>query len=295
MNRLPLSFRRCVVATCCVVWLSVPAAALSAETASFPLAQVMKDQAARLAAIDSNAAALAAFSTSIGPTLGLRDAAGTVGAKNIPATMVKELGVADLSLSVRQLMAALAVWQFADGVLQAADSSSIEPPSQAREEWMSANGPWASLPDLLRLAKDGQQASKTEVALAASRLALEASQRATALWLDVQGWKDRVRSARGRARLCGTWQWVIHNHQNHGEQKTSMVFLPPGLEKPGVPSPAEIVVLGDSVYLRWEQDGRIQEDSLLFIKDGNRLEGSFINNLGGWGSITGKRTANCSP
>jgi hypothetical protein len=74
-----------------------------------------------------------------------------------------------------------------------------------------------------------------------------------------------------------------------------MMFLPSGQERPGIATPAEIVILGDSVYLRWEMDGRIQEDSLLFIKDGSRLEGSFVNNLGGWGSITGKRTAGCQP
>jgi hypothetical protein len=72
-----------------------------------------------------------------------------------------------------------------------------------------------------------------------------------------------------------------------------MLFLPQGTEKPGVPTPAETVVLGDAVYLRWEMDGRVQEDSLLFSKEGTRLEGSFVNNAGGWGSITGKRTAGC--
>ncbi len=177
-------------------------------------------------------------------------------------------------------------------------------PTAAREAWLTANGPWAALPELLRLTKTAAQPDstepnretiKTDLALAATRLALEASQRATALWVDLQGWKERVRNARGRARLCGTWHWVIHNHQNHGEQKTSMIFLPSGQERPGVPAPAEIVVLGDSVYLRWEMNGRVQEDSLLFIKDGSRLEGSFVNNAGGWGSITGKRTAACQP
>jgi hypothetical protein len=57
----------------------------------------------------------------------------------------------------------------------------------------------------------------------------------------------------------------------------------------------ETVILGDSIYLRWEQGEFVQEDSLLFIKEGGRIEGSFENNTGGWGSITAKRTAPCQP
>ncbi len=229
--------------------------------------------------------------------MGLRDAVGTLAAKGIPAKMAKELGLADLSLSVQRLMAALSAWQVADAALQALDQDAAaeasSTPTAARQQWLASHGPWQSLDDLLRLSLNGQTTRREEVALAANRLALEASQRAAGLWWDIQGWKDRVRTARGRTRLCGTWQWVIHNHQNHQEQKTSLMFLPQGMEKAGVPTPAEIVVLGDAVYLRWEIDGRVQEDSLLFIKDGSRLEGSFVNNTGGWGSITGKRTAGC--
>jgi hypothetical protein len=285
-----------------------PSVAWADPPSPFPLPDVVKSQAAQLAALDSQAGALSAFTTTLGPALGLRDAAGTVGAKGLPAKMVKELGVADLSASAQKLMAALAAWQWAESVLQTLDSPSNGPlalplPSATREEWLADHGPWSALPDLLRLARPlpANQTEplspvlRTELALAANRLALEASQRAAALWWDLQGWKDRVRNARGRARLCGTWQWMIHNHQNHQEQKTSMMFLPSGQERPGIATPAEIVILGDSVYLRWEMDGRIQEDSLLFIKDGSRLEGSFVNNLGGWGSITGKRTAGCQP
>jgi hypothetical protein len=294
--------RRYLAALCCVwVALGAAAAASAQQLSSFPLSDVVKGQAAQLAGVDSNPAALTAFATSIGPAVGLRDAAGTVGAKNIPPKMAKELGVAELSSSAQRLIAALAAWQLAGAVLEAVEPgaktalSSVAAPSGAREEWLTANGPWNALPELLRLLKDGERAPQQDLSLAAHRLALEASQRAAAHWWDLHGWKDRVRHARGRARLCGTWQWVVHNHQNHQEQKTSMLFLPPGMEKPGVPVPAEMVVLGDSVYLRWEMDGRVQEDSLLFIKDGTRIEGSFVNNLGGWGSITGKRTAGCQP
>jgi hypothetical protein len=56
-----------------------------------------------------------------------------------------------------------------------------------------------------------------------------------------------------------------------------------------------MIILGDSIYLRWEHNGQIQEDSLLFTKDNTKIEGSFSNSLGGWGSISGKRTAPCKP
>ena len=62
-----------------------------------------------------------------------------------------------------------------------------------------------------------------------------------------------------------------------------------------LPGLVETIVLGENVYLRWEIDGRVQEDSLQFSKEGQRLEGTFVNSQGGWGSISGKRTAGCAP
>ena len=126
-----------------------------------------------------------------------------------------------------------------------------------------------------------------------SELETWAVQRAYQDWLNLYGWKDAVRLRRGLARLCGSWQWTIHNHQNHGEQKL-MVNFSSSVPAPDQGGPTEIVVLGDLVYLRWEGAGRVQEDSLLFSKEGQRLEGTFVNNMGGWGSVTGKRTAGCS-
>jgi hypothetical protein len=133
----------------------------------------------------------------------------------------------------------------------------------------------------LRLAQQGSQ------------LETWAAQHAYRNWLSIYEWKDSVRLRRGLARLCGSWQWTIHNHQNHGEQKLTVSFPSPSAV-PEQGGPAEIVVLGDLVYLRWEAGGRVQEDSLLFSKEGQRLEGTFVNNMGGWGSVTGKRTTGCS-
>ena len=130
----------------------------------------------------------------------------------------------------------------------------------------------------------------------AARLEVDAMQASYHEWDRIRSWKDRVRGINGQARLCGSWQWIIHNHQqNHREQKLSLLFPPAGQAKPALPGLVETVVLGENVYLRWETNGQVQEDSLQFSKEGQRLEGSFVNSQGGWGSISGKRTAGCTP
>jgi hypothetical protein len=270
---------------------------LRAEDASpMLLSRIIAQQGAQLASLDSDESAQALFTTTIGPALGLKDAAGAVGAKRLPSKLVKELG---------ELMAILAVWQFADSIshdeTQSTTGSSL---SATRQAWLKSRGKVGALSDLFGLVQADQktetsQATTTsknmELILAASRTAFEASQKATAAWWDIYGWKERARQAKGRARLCGTWQWIVHNHQKHGEQKAVLVFPPPGQVIPNSPMPAETIILGDSIYLRWEQNGNIQEDSLLFIKDDAKIEGSFMNNSGGWGPITGKRLAPCQP
>lgn len=134
----------------------------------------------------------------------------------------------------------------------------------------------------------------------ALRAEAEAERSSRETWLQLRTWRDRQREANGLARLCGTWQWTIHNHQNHQDHKMMMRFDPPPQPSaqqhasPQGMKPAKIVVLGEGVYLRWESAGGYQEDSLLFAGEGQRLEGSFVNSAGAWGSITGKRVAACS-
>jgi hypothetical protein len=106
---------------------------------------------------------------------------------------------------------------------------------------------------------------------------------------------DQLKAQKEAARLCGTWQWTIHNHKNHREQKTVIVLLPPGTPAPpDMPQPAKMVVMGDAVYLRWEFQRGYQEDSMLLAKEDQRLEGTFKNSAGDWGAITGKRIAPCA-
>lgn len=269
------------------------------------LADVVAQRADQLAAVDSDEQAMTLFTTAVGPALGLHDAAGALGAKRLPGKIVKELRLAELSESVFELMGALAVWQLADAAdRDASRSSTATAFSEARQDWLRTRGRSASLPDLIRLSQETQAVEtsemrsdqpRTKLLLVAQRTAFEASQQATKAWWDVYGWKDRIRKAKGLARLCGTWQWTIHNHQNHGDQKAVVMFPPAGQTSAHAATPAETIVLGDAIYLRWENNGRIQEDSLLFVKDDAKIEGSFVNNTGGWGSITGKRTAACQP
>jgi hypothetical protein len=106
---------------------------------------------------------------------------------------------------------------------------------------------------------------------------------------------DQLQAQKSAARLCGTWQWTIHNHRSHQEQKTTIVLLPPGTQAPpDMPQPAKMVVMGDAVYLRWDFQNGYQEDSLLFVKEGRHLEGTFTTTTGDRGAITGKRIAGCA-
>lgn len=132
------------------------------------------------------------------------------------------------------------------------------------------------------------------VMASAMRAEVVADQHARTHWITLKTWSDKIRETKGLARLCGTWQWTIHNHQHHQDQKVAMVFPPPDARSFTGPRPAKTVVLGDAIYLRWEFGGVVQEDSLLFTGEGQRLEGSFVNSSGAWGSITGKRTAPCA-
>lgn len=257
-----------------------------------PLVQAQGDT---LDAVSDNAAALSLFTTKVGPALGLHDVASTLSAKGIPAKMVKELGLPELTAAAHRLIASLAVWHMADHATRRVIEQNELPPPPAvtQREWIQAT---VQLPAWTAFADRKQDGTDPKsLSVAAHQLAQEAHQQALTEWWTLKTWKDRIRATRGRTRLCGTWQWVIHNHQNHQEQKFSMLFPPIGQDKNVPYLPTEMLVVGDAIYLRWETEGRIQEDSLLLIKDGTRIEGSFINNTGGWGAITGKRTSDCRP
>ncbi len=112
-------------------------------------------------------------------------------------------------------------------------------------------------------------------------------------WQQIQQWNQEEQKKLGIMRLCGNWKWIIHNHQNHGDHKSTMTFYPPEIATPSQIQPSTILINGDTVYLKWSFPQGIQEDSLLLSNDDTRLEGTFTNSLGPYGSISGQRLSSC--
>ena len=303
-----------VALSVCGAWLNAKAnESLPSSTPDFP--SVIRAHSDQLAKIESDKGASNLFVSAIGPALQMGDVARTLGATPLPAKLANELLVPDLTAAVHRLMANLAAWHLASTVKQAvrdqqfaAVTERLFGSPQARA-WLDQQGkaPWHDslnqLSDVVASPEwtKGNQGESASTLLVpaleqATRLEVDAMQASYQEWDRIRGWKDRVRGLRGQARLCGTWQWIVHNHQqHHQEQKLSLLFPPAGNTQATLPGLVETIVLGENVYLRWEFDGRVQEDSLQFNKDGQRLEGTFVNSQGGWGSISGKRTADCAP
>lgn len=309
---MPNHVVRTLLIVCCTTTILVAGIAAQAEEPTPPpqptlanrlpaFQDIVRATAAQLAALPSQGDSLSLFKTVIGPQLGLNDVAMTLGAKGLTPSMSQELFLPDLARSANELVRGLAAWQLTQAARDLAASAGPEQREVLRRQietqmaWLTEGTTLEpSLRQLLALIKESpaQDAAASLVGTAAQidTWAIDTVHRE---WFRLYNWKDQVRQQRGLARLCGTWQWSIHNHQNHREEKTAVIFAPPGTVSST--SPAEITVLGDSVYLRWETRAGVQEDSLLFSGEGQRLEGTFVNTAGGWGSITGKRTATCFP
>jgi hypothetical protein len=248
-----------------------------------PLASLIERHAQPLAAVTSDAEALALFSSQLAPSLNL----------SAPPP--------DQQQAAGQLVAELAAWRLAAAVRQAADAgdqAALTPLLQsaaAQRDWLLGNDRFPALHRVLTFGDAGDPARMARLAGLAFRAEAEAERNSRLLWERLLSWNDQLKAQKAVARLCGTWQWTIHNHKNHQEHKTAIVLLPPGTPAPpDMPQPARMVVLGDAVYLRWEFPRGYQEDSLLFVKEGRHLEGTFMATTGDWGAITGKRIAPCS-
>ncbi len=286
---------------------------LPSSTPDFP--SIIRTHSEQLAKIDSDKGAIHLFVSTIGPALQMGDVARTLGANPLPAKLANELLVPDLTAAVLRLMGSLTAWHLASTVRQAVRDQQVAVVTEQLVGAQQAKG-WldqqkkSSWHDSLDQLSDvvaspewvtenqGESASGLLVTVLERtvRLEVDAMQNSYQEWDRIRNWKDRVRGLRGQSRLCGTWQWTIHNHQqNHREQKLSLFFPPAGNIQATLPGLVETIVLGENVYLRWEIDGRVQEDSLQFNKEDQRLEGTFVNSQGGWGSISGKRTAGCAP
>lgn len=283
---------------------------LPTSTPDFP--SLVRAHSNQLANIVSDKEAENLFVSAIGPALQMGDVARTLGPTPLSATLTNELLMPELKAAVHRLMGNLAAWRLSSTVKQAVKDQQIQAVSEGLLEsphkaWLDQQGkaPWHDslnqMSDVMASSEwtkgnlDGSAPTLLVTVLEhAARMEVDALQASYQEWDRIRSWKDRVRGLRGQARLCGTWQWIIHNHQQqHREQKLLLLFPPPGHTPPTLPGLVETIVVGENVYLRWEVDGRVQEDSLQFNKDGQRLEGTFMNSQGGWGSISGKKMVGC--
>lgn len=263
----------------------------AAELRSFPdFPTIIESQAPRLAAVASDIEAKQFVASHLAPALAL------------PAGMeAREIG-ADLEGALLRLTAEMSVWTLAQALEEAAEAgeasrlAALLKERERQAAWLISGSDRTHLRRAAELAAAMAASSSppdpllaAQLVTAALRAKAEAERRIRTAWIPLDQWRER----RGLMRLCGTWLWTVHNHKHHREQKASMIFLPPDAPPSQIPKPAKAVVLGDSVYLRWEFQGGYQEDSLLFGAEGQRLEGTFVNSTGAWGSITGKRTGAC--
>ena len=260
---------------------------------------LVRADAAPLAALPTQGDSLSLFKSVVGPQLGLNDIAMTLGAKGLTPAMSQELLIPDLTKSAGELIRGLAAWQLTQAAkdlsttAETGQRENLQRQIESQMTWLTEGTTLETpLHQLSALLKESPtQEAPPSLHGTTAQIETWAIDTVHREWFRLYNWKDQVRQQRGLTRLCGTWQWSIHNHQNHREEKTAVIFAPPGMASST--SPAEIIVLGDSVYLRWETRAGVQEDSLLFSGEGQRLEGTFVNTAGGWGSITGKRTATC--
>jgi hypothetical protein len=287
--------------------------ALPSSIPDFP--SVIRTHSHQLAKIESDKDAINLFVSAIGPALQLGDAARTLRMNASSVKLMNELLVPDLTAAAHRLIGNLSAWRLASTVREAMKGRQLATVheqlfgSPEARTWLDQqrNMPWNDpLTQLTILITSPEWARESQgdsiptllvsVLEQATRMEVAAMQATYQEWDRIRNWRDRVRGLRGQARLCGTWQWIIHNHQrNHQEQKFSLVFPPAGHSESLPSGLVESVILGENVYLRWETDRLVQEDSLQFSKEGHRLEGTFVNSQGGWGSISGKRTTSCTP
>lgn len=268
-----------------VVLILAPASAGAADAP--PFVPIIERHAQPLTAVASDADALTLFSSQLASAL------------NLSASLAP-----DQQQTASQLVAELAAWRLAAAVRKAADAddyAALPPLFQsitAQRSWLLGNDRFPALNRVLTFNETlqaGDPARMAHLAGLAFRAEAEAERNARLLWDRLQSWNEQLKAQKAAVRLCGTWQWTIHNHKNHQEHKTAIVFLPPGTPAPpDMPQPSRMVVLGDAVYLRWDFQRGYQEDSLLFVKEGRHLEGTFMATTGDWGAITGKRIAGCA-
>lgn len=270
-------------------------------------ADFLQDKDPRVVASDK--AATAFFLKTFGPSLELSK--GRLQHGRTPRPLPKEL-----KQHLSPFVTNLAAWHLTRDILTALAQGktsviqSILDERQQQIEWLKQAQ--QDLPDLLALLKTIVQLqtptpsgnlflrqsflpiATAHVKAGLLQLQVRNEQQAWTTWQAIQTWNKDRKNEHGLRRLCGTWQWLIHNHQNHGDHKTIMVYPPPSQYHRMDPQPSTIRVQGDTVYIRWEfPRGIVQEESLLFAEKDQLLSGTFVNNLGPNGNIAARRIKPC--
>ncbi|MBQ27187.1 MAG: hypothetical protein CMH81_03475 [Nitrospiraceae bacterium] len=102
----------------------------------------------------------------------------------------------------------------------------------------------------------------------------------------------------GVEKICGVWEMHIHNMLNHQEYQY-MLHVPPSPDA-GVPFtsqhvvPSQLLVNGQTVYIRWDFPEGFSEDSLLLRRGGKAMDGTFMNFAGARGAVSGKLIRPCA-
>src|SRR4029079_3248954 len=201
---------------------------LPSPVPDFP--SVIRAHADQLAKMESDKEARNLFVSAIGPALQLSDVARTLGAGPIPAKLARELLVPDLTEAVHRLMSDLSAWHLASTVRQTVSDLQITTVTeqfltspqamawldqQSQASWHDSLHQLSEVVGSPEWTKDnqGESASIRSVAVLkrAIRLEVDAMQAAYREWDRIRNWNGRIRELRGQARLCGTWQWIIHN------------------------------------------------------------------------------------
>lgn len=270
-------------------------------------ADFLQDNDPRVVASDK--AATTFFLKTFGPSLEL--SGGQPQHRRTPPSLPKEL-----KQHLSPFVTNLATWHLTHDLLMAlaqGKTSAIQTildRQQQQIEWLNQTQP--DLPDLVALFKMIAQLqtpapsgnpilrqsflpiATAHVKAGLLQLQVRSEQQAWTTWQAIQTWSNNQKNEQGLRRLCGTWQWLIHNHQNHGDHKTIMVYPPPSQYHRMDPQPATVRVQGDTVYIRWEfPRGIVQEESLLLSEKDHLLSGTFVNNLGPNGNITARRIKPC--
>jgi hypothetical protein len=132
-----------------------------------------------LSHVDSDQGAREVFVGAVGRAAALPDVAGALAVQGISTRLAKELMVPQITTSAQRLVSALVAWRLADRMMQSLESKAaraeiVVAPSQVA--WLTANGPFPSLNDAIKLWDAGD--TSAAVGVAVGHLAQEASRQA---------------------------------------------------------------------------------------------------------------------